>query len=1565
MKKIISIILSLLILISALSGLDFSAFAAGSTVSVSFDTENCIIRVFGSGPMEDYDDYSNPPPWAEEIGETSWGELIVEEGVTSIGAYAFTGADIGYISLPSSLEKIGEAAFQECGVAAVEFKSGLREIGAYAFLSCWELEELIGFPDTVESIGEYAFSGTNITQFNIPSRLDKYDVTVFEDSQLEAFTVSQGNKNYSAIDGVLFSKNGDYLISYPQNKPEQRYTVPASVYGIEESAFYNTYNLRIIDLNKTRQIKSFAFDNITHLVVITNDPAIMLGDKSFPINRTGITFIIPPDSTVISYAQRYNNSYLINGEMTVTFDVNGGNELEDEAKTKTVVYDLEYGELPVPEKDGSEFKGWALSKTSTKYITEDTLVSKLENHTLYAIWGAKSVRVTFDAAEGSCDETERVFEYGKKYGASKALPVPVAPKGYTFKNWYTEGGRLVSDTTTVTESKPHKLIAKYTPIEYSVRFNYYNRKTFTKKFTYDTEGTTGDFSTNVNVVRMGYDFLGWSRVKGSSEVYLENNANVLNLTDKTEIIDVYPVYRLAQPLEEGIEQEVYIAERYKDVYYGFSPEEDMDIIYYSTGTVNTVGTIYDIEMNVLATDENAQLDGINFRIDCHLKKGEQYILGARLKDVSTYDKSFKICIREAEGITLNLDPLDGTLEGEHTHLALKGFTYGNLPTPTKTGYTFKGWSTVKGDLSSVIMPFDSVELSDGDTLYANYEANAYKIYMSSLIGSRVKRHTIVSARYNEALTLPSAESIGATKDGYRFAGWSLAMNSGDIVYTDSQTVLNMTDTPNGIVQLYGVYVKTAYDITLSDGNTIVGTVSYDDGKENVLPTAEALGLQREGYVFVGWSKALGSKVADFADGGVLTDLAVSGSGIPTLYAMWRPVSYTVNYYLDNIFIGSEQRGYEEIFYLPSTAETIDANHKLAGFWLTRNANKASEPDYKAGERVFGLCPEDNGYINLYGYTVPVGMYSVVYKSSDGSKTYGTDSPNCENDYYLSDIEDYISYDGYEGVFAGWSASPNDIMPEALAGEKLAAGDFEAGETIILYAVWSRENYDVHFDVNGGEPLSQSDYYIAYGAYVRQSNLPVPTKKGCTFLGWYDSDANPFPVNQRYNRKENVTYYAKWDIKNITVRFNSNGGEYITARTYKYGDNFGELPKPYRTGYSFKGWELNGLAVKEDAPVVYDSDITLKAVWTPLNYTIYFDAGNGTCDTAQMNVNFNDVLTLPVPVPNNPDEVFVGWKVKYDNSYLVDGSRYSYDIDIKAVAEYKTATVTVHYYSNGGTYIGAKTYPAGYAIGALPKPYKEGNKFLGWYDTAQNRLTEELVLKADTHYAFYAKWEKLSYTMHFDADGGLCSEDKRIYTYGDSIGELPSPVKDNYTFLGWYYVGDNMIIESTEQYLWDYDIKAVAKWEYSGEEQPPQVPDGWVQLENGDWKYYADGTARTGWLLDNSKWYYLDADGIMTTGWQKVGNYWYYMNKYGAMQTGWLKDGGKWYYLRSSGAMATGWVKVSDKWYYMNSSGAMQTGWLKLSGKWYYLESSGAMRTADLTYKGKVYKFNSSGVCINP
>ena len=154
-------------------------------------------------------------------------------------------------------------------------------------------------------------------------------------------------------------------------------------------------------------------------------------------------------------------------------------------------------------------------------------------------------------------------------------------------------------------------------------------------------------------------------------------------------------------------------------------------------------------------------------------------------------------------------------------------------------------------------------------------------------------------------------------------------------------------------------------------------------------------------------------------------------------------------------------------------------------------------------------------------------------------------------------------------------------------------------------------------------------------------------------------------------------------------------------------------------------------------------------------------------------------------------------------------------------------------------------------------------------------------------------------------------------------------------------------------------------------QNHSLETGWL-YDQSNWYYlaktdingenYIGGERRAGWINDNSTWYYLDpTTAAMQTGWQYLGNKWYYLRSSGAMATGWYLDGSTWYYLDSqNGDMKTGWIYVGNTWYYLRSSGAMVTGWFQVNGKWYYAYSSGAL-AVNTTVGGYYVNYNGEWV----
>ena len=99
---------------------------------------------------------------------------------------------------------------------------------------------------------------------------------------------------------------------------------------------------------------------------------------------------------------------------------------------------------------------------------------------------------------------------------------------------------------------------------------------------------------------------------------------------------------------------------------------------------------------------------------------------------------------------------------------------------------------------------------------------------------------------------------------------------------------------------------------------------------------------------------------------------------------------------------------------------------------------------------------------------------------------------------------------------------------------------------------------------------------------------------------------------------------------------------------------------------------------------------------------------------------------------------------------------------------------------------------------------------------------------------------------------------------------------------------------------------------------------------------------------------------MLYDWKYTDENWFYLGDKndGAMKTGWILENGQWYYLNESGTMYRGWLKYKDIWYFLKLNGQMATGWIEDDGKWYLLDSKGAMYSDCVAYG---YKFDKNGV----
>ena len=118
--------------------------------------------------------------------------------------------------------------------------------------------ESLTLPNGLTRIGTYAFYLTKLTSITIPDSVTTLDNYVFTSArQLESINVGVGNSNYKSVGGVLYSKDGKTLISYPDGKTDPSFEIPSGVESV--SSQWTANGFRLLRITVPSSVTSFGF----------------------------------------------------------------------------------------------------------------------------------------------------------------------------------------------------------------------------------------------------------------------------------------------------------------------------------------------------------------------------------------------------------------------------------------------------------------------------------------------------------------------------------------------------------------------------------------------------------------------------------------------------------------------------------------------------------------------------------------------------------------------------------------------------------------------------------------------------------------------------------------------------------------------------------------------------------------------------------------------------------------------------------------------------------------------------------------------------------------------------------------------------------------------------------------------------------------------------------------------------------------------------------------------------------------------------------------------------------
>ena len=200
-----------------------NTFATSGTCGekLNWYLENNVLTIFGEGVMNNYGSSSNLPPWYAYRDNIKI--VIIKNSVESIGDYAFDCCNLTSVTIGNSVTSIGSYAFNGCSITSIAIPNSVTSIGSYAFSSCrsltsvhindiaaWcaisfgsnplsyahnlylndELVKDLVIPDTVTSIGDYAFFGcTGLTSVTIPNSVTSIGNYTFRNYFNNSFTM--------------------------------------------------------------------------------------------------------------------------------------------------------------------------------------------------------------------------------------------------------------------------------------------------------------------------------------------------------------------------------------------------------------------------------------------------------------------------------------------------------------------------------------------------------------------------------------------------------------------------------------------------------------------------------------------------------------------------------------------------------------------------------------------------------------------------------------------------------------------------------------------------------------------------------------------------------------------------------------------------------------------------------------------------------------------------------------------------------------------------------------------------------------------------------------------------------------------------------------------------------------------------------------------------------------------------------------------------------------------------------------------------------------------------------
>ena len=720
---------------------------------------------------------------------------------------------------------------------------------------------------------------------------------------------------------------------------------------------------------------------------------------------------------------------------------------------------------------------------------------------------------------------------------------------------------------------------------------------------------------------------------------------------------------------------------------------------------------------------------------------------------------------------------------------------------SRPGYTFQGWNTESDGSGSAYADGQTVRnltAADGGTvtLYAQWKENPAVdiIYQVS-----DPEHASV-APGSESVAPATGEAAGSTATldaGYRVVSWTDA--SGNVVgsgnsFTPSRGSDGLWHAGTYTANIEPIRYRIAYDANGGTGWMGDTLMTYDEA-ENLTSNY----FTRTGYTFQGWATEEDGAVV-YTDQQEVVNLTAEHDTTVTLYAVWKPITYTVVFEsgADDATGATESMTmtYDEWDTLTKNGFAYEG-HRFSSWVLGDGTD--SRRAYADEADVRNLTTVDGDTVTLTAQWTVLSN-RVTFVDHDGD-VLGTELVVWGDDATAPEDPSRVGH-----TFIGWDKDYTDVK-----------------EPVTVTAQYRAHAYEVAFDANGGEG-HMDNQPMTYG---ESETLDANgfTNAGHAFQGWATEEDGTVVyadqqevVNLTAEDGGLVTLYAVWDEDapvRVTYRVSdpehasvSSEGEDLAPATGEAAGSTVAVDE----GYRFTGWtDSEGNVVGTDTTLVPSQGEdglwhaeTYTAQVVPAAYEIAFDAngGEGSMDNLSMTFDVSALLTKNAFTRNG--FTFGGWAtepeseaVYHDMQEVVNltGAEggvvtlYAvWDEDDAVQVTYKVSDPEHASLSSDGEALAPATGEAAGSTVTL----SEGYHVTAWLDEEGNEVGTDAAFVPSRgedglwHEAIYtAQIAPARYQVAFDANGGDGTMDNQWMTY-DVASELTENAftRRGHTFKGW-------------------------------------------------------------------------------------------------------------------------------------------------------------------------------------